>query len=317
MKIRVQQAAQFLRERDDILLLMHRNPDGDTLGCGFALCYALEAMGKRVRTECADELPQRFSYLYTDYRPRDFVPRTVVAVDVAVPELLGSKAVEWGSRIDLCIDHHPSNSLYAKQTCLCEHAAAACEIVHEILQLLGAQITPAVANCLYTGISTDCGCFKYGSTTSNTHRVAADLMDQGADYRWINEYLFDTKSKSRILVEQEVLRTMEFFYDDRVAVIAITQEMIERSHADESELDGVSSLPRMIEGVLIGLTIREKPDGGYRVSVRTSGGVDASQLCKLFGGGGHAAAAGCQLSGDYETAKRRIVEACAQFLPTK
>lgn len=314
MDITAKAAAEELKCQDRILILSHQNPDGDTLGCAFALCRALSSMGKLVRVECPDSLPQRFSYLYADCVQPDFEPEYIVAVDIAALQLMGNLREVYGDRVDLCIDHHPSNEKYAAKTCLCSAAAAACELVYSILCLLEVTITPTIADCLYTGIATDSGCFKYSNTTADTHRIAADLMEAGANYRWTNEYLFDTKSKSRIAVEQQVLNTMEYFCDDRVAIIGISQEMIERTHADESELDGVSAIPRMIEGVQIGITIREKPDGTHKISIRTTSEVDASSICQRFGGGGHARAAGCLIEADYETAKEQLVSVCREFL---
>lgn len=315
MKITVEQAAGELLGKDNILILCHANPDGDTMGCGFAMWHALTALGKHARVECSDEFPARFSFLYEGYHAEEFREEYIVAVDIAAVQLFGARMACYSDRVNLCIDHHPSNEMYAEKTCLHTDAAAACEIVDEVIACMGVPLSQKMADCLYTGIATDTGCFKFSGTTANTHRIAADLFEHGANYMVINEFLFDTKSRSRVTVEQQVLGTMEFFEDGRIAVIGITREMIARAGADEAELDGVSSLPRMIEGVLIGVTIREKADGSHKVSVRTNREVDASQVCRKFGGGGHARAAGCSLKDDYDTTKQKLVEVCKQFLP--
>ncbi len=229
-------------------------------------------------------------------------------------QLFGEKLNDYATKVDLCIDHHPSNELYAKKTYLVQQAAAACEIMYEIITLLNVVITKQIADCLYTGIATDSGCFKYSNTTANTHIVAAHLFQCGADYEEINSFLFDTKSKSRIRVEQYVLNTMEFFYDDKVALIAITKKTVEETNADESELDGVSALPRSIEGVEIGITIREKTADSHKVSIRTTKDVDASEICKNFGGGGHKRAAGCLINEDYETTKKLLIEVVEKYI---
>lgn len=314
MDVTVTEAAELLRQWDRLLILTHQNPDGDTLGCAFSLWRALTHLGKQARVECPDPLPGRFAYLYPDCGMPSFEPEHIVAVDIAALQLMGGLREAYGSRVELCIDHHPSNEKYAASTCLETHSAAACEMVYEIIRQLGVSLTPAMADCLYTGISTDCGCFKYSNTTARTHRIAAELLEAGANVQWINKYLFDTKSKSRIAIEQQALNTMEYFCGGRVAVIGITRQMIEQTHADESELDGVSSIPRMIEGVAVGITLREKPDGTYKVSVRTTNEADASEICRQFGGGGHARAAGCLIAADYETARQRLAEVCASQL---
>lgn len=314
MLITAKQAADELLLQDDILIISHMSPDGDTLGAAFALYNGLTSLGKRAKIRCSDELPERFSYLYEGYQDSEFAERYIVCVDVAAIQLFGKKLDCYASKVDLCIDHHPSNELYAKKTYLASHAAAACELIYEVLILLDIKITKQIADCLYTGIATDSGCFKYSNTTANTHVVAAHLFDCGAEYEEINRFLFDTKSKSRIRVEQHVLNTMEFFYEDRVALIAITRQTVEETAADESELDGVSALPRMIEGVIIGITIREKTPDSHKVSIRTNKEVDASEICQIFGGGGHKRAAGCLINENYETTKKLLIEAVKKYL---
>ena len=309
-----QEAAALLAGQDDILLLTHQNPDGDTLGSAFALWNALDALGKRVRVECPDELPERFDYLYQGYHAAEFEPQFITAVDVASPQLLGELREAYEDRVDLCIDHHPSNMRYAKRLCLRGKAGAACEILWDVIGALGARITPQIATCLYTGIATDTGCFKFSNTTADTHRIAAELFGLGAVHEFINEYLFDTKSKARIAIECKALAAAEFYYEGRVAVIGVSQELIRESGVDESELDGITALPRSIEGVDIGITLREKPDGSQKISIRTTAAADASKLCARFGGGGHARAAGCQLECGYAEAKEKLLASCREFL---
>lgn len=315
MEITAQQAANELLSRDNILILSHQNPDGDTLGCAFSLWYALNSLGKRARVSCPDPLPGRFSYLYREYRAEEFEEQYVVAVDVASLQLLGKLRERYEMRIDLCIDHHPSNGRFAEKNCIYSSAAAACEILFEVIGFLHTPITPLIADCLYTGIATDTGCFRFSNTSRNTHMVAATLFERGADYGFINQYLFETKSRARLLVEKEALNSVCFYYGGRVAVIHISQEMIHQSNVDESELDGISGIPRSIEGVVIGITLREKPDGSQKVSVRTTAEVDAANLCARFGGGGHARAAGCWIGEGEAVAREQLLAACRDFLP--
>jgi len=312
MRISAEQAAGELSGKNNILILSHASPDGDTLGCAFSLWNALHALGKRARVLCPDPLPERFSCLYEGYTEEAFREEYIVAVDVAALQLLGQCRETYAERIDLCIDHHPSNGLYAAKTCLVPEAAACCEILAKIIPLMGVQLTPLIANCLYTGVSTDTGCFKFSNTTAATHRTAALLIECGADFRTINERLFDTKSRARVQIEREALSSMRFYAEDRIALIAISQAMA--AMADESDLDGISSLPRMIEGVEVGITLREKPDGTVKASVRTTSAVDASGLCARFGGGGHARAAGCTLDANLETAAKTLVSAAEELL---
>ena len=263
----VPQICAYLNEQEDILILCHQSPDGDTLGSGFGLYYALRALGKRTQVVCSDPIPPQFSYLLPEEMPQ-ITPRCIVAVDVADPQLLGDKLSCLADKVDLCIDHHPSNRGYAARTLVRPDAAATAEVMAEIIRGLQVRLDQRMADCIYTGLCTDTGCFQYSNVTSYTLRIAADMMDLGADAYHINRKMFGTKSKARIAMEREVLDSLIYAMAGRVAVIAVTKEMLDRTGAKESELDGLSSIPREIEGVKVGITLREKP-GGFKISVRT------------------------------------------------
>ncbi len=303
----VPQVCAYLKEQEDFLILCHQSPDGDTLGSGFGLYYALLALGKRAQVVCSDPIPPQFSYLLPKEMPQ-LDPQCVVAVDVADPQLLGDALSSWADRVDLCIDHHPSNRGYAARTLLRPDAAATAEIMIEIIRGLGVEPDQRIADCIYTGLCTDTGCFQYSNVTSHTLRTAADMVDLGAQAYRINRRMFGTKSKARIAMEREVLDSLVYAMDGRIAVIAVTGEMLERTGAMESELDGLSSIPREIEGVKVGITLREKP-GGFKISVRTVEKINAAAICAVFGGGGHARAAGCFIGEPLEQCREKIVGA--------
>ena len=313
MKISAKEAAKLLCMHDRILILSHKNPDGDTLGSAYGLLRALRSLGKTVRTQCADHLPRTFLYLADGVQQNDFAPEFVVAVDVASVSLFGDAITEAYPQIDLCIDHHHTNELYAKQTYLYD-GASACEAVYEVVREMGVAVTPDLADCLYTGMATDTGCFRFSNTTPKTMRLAADLMEQGAHYALLNRLLFETKSKERLAVERMVLDTVSYAADGKIALICISQKMVKESGADESELGGISGIPRTIEGVEVGITMREKETGGYKISVRTAAYVDASKLCASFGGGGHIRAAGCVIDAPYKEAKEMLIEEAIRLL---
>ena len=309
MTIDLQQAAQLLCGWDDILILTHQKPDGDAYGSAFALLWALERLGKRARVETPDGYLPGFRFLFGNYSPKAFEPRFVVTSDVAGPELLGSLAERWAHRVDLCIDHHKVNNLNATYRLVVPQAAATCQLTYHIIRHLGVCFTPAIAAAIYTGIATDTGCFRYANTNPEVHRIAANMMEAGADYALINKLMFDTKTKGRLEIDRLVMETLEYYFDGRCAVISIPNAAVERAGVLEEELDGISAFPRTIEGVQAGVTLREKPDGNYRVSLRTNGDVDASAICGKLGGGGHKNAAGCTVPGPLEEAKKLVLAA--------
>ncbi len=313
-KINVEKCAKILKGRDNILILTHAHPDGDTLGCGFGLCRALLKMGKKARVICADEIPAKYNYLYKDMEIPEFEEDYIVAVDVATENLLGRLADDYSGKIDLCIDHHGSNTEYASYLLLNADAAAACEIILKVIKSLGVEIDKHIADCLYTGLTTDTGCFRYASTTSNTYRAAAELIDLGAENGLINRVMFETKTKTYAALERLAIEGMRFYENDRICVITVTQDMYKKTGSGEQETEAIAPLTRQTEGVEIGLTIREKADGKCKCSIRTYESVDASKLASAFGGGGHKQAAACKFDCGVEEATELLLEKCREFL---
>ena len=307
--------AEILKEQDNILILVHAHPDGDTLGCGFSLCRSLLSLGKNARVSCSDPIPSKYGYLFKDIEEKSFDPDFVVAVDVADTKLLGKMNEElYANKIDLCIDHHGSNRLYAKQTYLDASAAAACEILLQIIKELGAEITKETADCIYTGLSTDTGCFRYSNVTPRTMIMGAEMIEKGASHADINTVMFDTKTKSYLELQRLCLDGLEMHFDDKCALITVTQEMFRLSGSDESECDAIASLSRQVEGVVVGATLRERADGSFKVSLRTHEPIDASAICAKMNGGGHPRAAGCQLEGTLEEAKATLLKNIEEFI---
>lgn len=311
MKISVKECADILKEKDNILILTHANPDGDTLGSGFALCRALMKIGKICAVINADDIPKKYNYLFDDIVEIKFKPDYVVAVDVATVNLLGGLEEQY--KIDMCIDHHSTNTEYANLLLL-EDAPAACQIMYEVVLALGVEVDKKIADCLYTGLTTDTGCFRYDSTTAQTYRVAADLIDAGADNGRINRIMFETKSKTYARLERLAIESMRFYEHERVAVITVTQEMFQLTGSNAQETEGLAPLTRQIEGVEIGITIQERPDGTCKASIRTFESVNAAKLAACFGGGGHAQAAGCKFDCDVKEARRLLVDKCREML---
>lgn len=307
-KIDVKECATLLKEYDNYLILSHRNPDGDTLGSAFALKRALALMGKKSMVRCIDEIHPKFSYLWEDIDNTDINFDKIIAVDVADKKLLGEEYERlYGDNVFLCIDHHLSNREYAENLLL-EDRAAAAVVIYEVICQLGVEITPEIASCVYTGLATDTGCFMFSNTTPTVHRIAAEMMEKGADYTLINRLMFETKTLSYMKLEQMAVSTIESHFDGKCAIMTITQDMFRESGSSSSECDGIAGIPRKIEGVLVGVTIRERHDGSYKVSLRTVEPIDASKICGKVGGGGHNRAAGCEFNCSLEEVKQTLLK---------
>lgn len=310
-----QELSGLLMAAEDIAILTHKSPDGDCIGSGLALCYWLRSKGKRANVLNSDGIPARYDFLSAAYEPMEFEAKTVVSVDLADTQLLGRALSSYADKIDISIDHHKSNKLFAKHNFVDSDASAACLVVYELLETMGEALDSLVASCLYTGIATDTGCFKYQNTTPAAHIAAARLMEAGVDHESINRKMFDIKSRGWLFAEQKLIGGMKFFCEDRIAVITITNDMIQSYGIDRAELDGFASIPLTVDGVAIGLTLKQQEDDPnvFKVSVRTTY-ADASGLASRFGGGGHIRAAGCSLSGDIREVTAMIVKAAEKFL---
>lgn len=313
-RVNVEKCARILKEKDNILILTHAQPDGDTLGCGFGLCRALLKASKKAKVLCADEIPKKYNYLFENLDIPEFQEEYIVAVDVATEHLLGALEEKYSGKINLCIDHHASNTNYAEYLLLNADAAAAAETVFKVIKAMHIEVDKHIADCLFTGITTDTGCFRYASATSNTYRAAAELVDLGADNAIINRIMFETKTKTYAALERLAIEGMEFFCDDRICIITITQDMYKSSGSNEQETEAIAPLTRQTEGVEIGLTIREKANGKCKCSVRTYESVDASKLAQCFGGGGHKQAAACRFDCGVDEAKAMLLEKSKEFL---
>ena len=314
--LNVQQMAQRLRSSDNILILCHKNPDGDTIGTGSALYYALKELDKNAAVLCSDAIPSRYAFTNARQFRGEFEPETVVAVDVASVQLFGENndLPRYSRHVDLCIDHHAGNSGFADFTLVDSTAAAAAELLYQVIVAMDVPVTPHIADCLYTGVATDTGCFRFSSTTANTHLTAAKLIEAGCHVEELNTLLFDTKPRARMEAERIARNHLEYHLEGRCALIYLTRDEIQQSGVDPADLEELTSLPVSIEGVRVGITLRQQPGGSYRISVRTAKGVDACAIARRLGGGGHNRAAGCELLGNLENAKNAILAEVAAEL---
>lgn len=313
MTISPTQAAEFLSAHDRYLILTHVRPDGDTVGCAAALCRALRTLGKTAHVLPNPEITPLFSpYLEGLLAPEDLLPDTVVSVDMAARSLFPDNALPYLPRVDLAIDHHPSQEFFARETCLDAGRAACGELMYDILRLLG-PVTADIATPLYVAVSTDCGCFVYGNTTAATHRVAAHLIDCGIPLAQLNKRHFRTKSIRRLRLESAIIAGMQLYDQGTIAVAALTLDMMAAVGADERDAEDIAALVGQLEGVSTSVTIRELAPGRCKISLRTDpDDLNASTVCALMGGGGHAAASGATLDLPVEETRAAVLDAIHQ-----
>ncbi len=303
--------SRFLLEKDNFVIGIHANPDGDCFGSACGLAGALKKLGKKCRILSPGIVPKRLRFL--NYSGVDVLEaregyekikddrNTYITVDVASDHLLDNLADVFKQRNEFAIDHHEKNTITSEKLYLDSTASAAGEIVYKIIcELDGISnesiFDEKIASSVFGAISSDTGCFKYGNTTPETHRIAASLIEMNADSRDINYRLFDLKSPVQIAVESLAYKNIEFYENCKISFIYLSADALKSVGANASDTETVSQLGRGIEGVQIAAFMRDKSDGEYKVSVRCNSEADVSLLCASLGiGGGHKKAAGCTI----------------------
>lgn len=299
-------ALALLKENQSFVLTAHVSPDGDSLGSMLALYEFLVRQGKQVIVALDDTIPSVYQMLpcWDVIRSADEIGSVkadlLVILDASTADRVG-RIVEIVQAPTLNIDHHVSNQGFTDYRWLDADAAATGEIIYRLLEEAKAPITKEMATNLYTAIATDCGFFRYANTRPATMRIGADLLSYGVEPNVIAEAL-EQVSLDTMRLTVRALQTMEFFAEEKVAVITVTKDMLEH---DEST-DELINYPRKVEGVEVAVMLKQKDDRSIKVSMR-SRSTDVSQIAMQFGGGGHARAAGCSIDGSIEEAREKLL----------
>lgn len=288
----ISEALKILRDNDRFLIVTHVRPDGDTIGSAAALCYALRKIGKTAYLYNNPQFGDSYPWISEPYiAPEGFKPAFVVSVDMADASLFPQG---FEGSIDLCFDHHPSNSFYAKDTLLWADRASCGEIVMEVVKEL-CGLDAAVSDLLYVAVATDTGCFVYGNTTGDTLRAASELCYAGARNTFLNKLLFRTSSKARLSLEGLIFASLRYYHDGKTIIAIVTRDMLEKAGAKEQDCQDIAALPGRAEGAFTSIMIKEIDENHCKVSLRSNGVVDANEVCANFGGGGHKMASGCSI----------------------
>jgi len=333
MTITVTQYAKRLLQLDDILILTHSHPDGDTAGTGVALLCALTALGKNAALACTDKLPDHIAFI-ENYAPSGkcffgtdfegiFAPKSVVSVDIASMALVGSALSDYASKITLALDHHDVNSLEVPELFVEPGSSSAGETLYfalcELEKLAGKKLICKNTACaLYSAIASDSGNFKYSCTSGRTMRAAGELIELGADNGDISRRLFDIRSFNSFRAEALCTANTTFHFDGKLAFSYTDKALNEQHGLEESDLETCVQLLRMIKGVEAGIFAKEKTgDDGvvkFRISMRSNEYADVAKICAQFGGGGHKKAAGCTVEGTVEQVKQKLLDAFSEVL---
>ena len=298
---------------DSIALLPHVAADGDALGSTLALALTLSDLGKKVSVFLEEDIPYIYNFLpgrslaevYTKIARRY---DTVVAMDCGDLGRLGSrKEVFDSAKITVNIDHHLTNTSFAKHNFIDTGSSATGEIIYKMLELLGKKPGKDIATCLYVAIATDTGCFRYSNTTPLTHMIAAELIKIGVDVADVSQKVFDTNSYEKVKLTGEAIHSLELYESGKIAVMAISNELIKNTGAKDEDCDGIINTARNIRGVEVAAMLRQWDNGDIKVNLRSNYLVDVSAIASMYSGGGHKKAAGYTTIGTLEQAKNKLL----------
>ena len=313
------QICKQLNSTENIAVFCHARPDGDALGAGLSLMLALQNAGKKVVMCCEDTPSEKFTFLpetalVKNQLPAEIIFDTFISVDCADVFRLGSFTGAFqnfkGKTVN--IDHHFSNKRFAELNYVID-CPATCELLYEILEFAGFEISNEIANLLMLGLICDSGNFSHNDVTEKTFAVAAKLRSYGADVNLINYNVFSKQTKFRALLFGKIMSGMRFALDDRLAFIVIPSEEL-KSVEDKNITEGFVDFPLTVDGVEVSVSMLEVKKRQYKISLRSKGKVNVNAVAAAFGGGGHILASGCMLSGDKEEVIDKITYAVYQNL---
>lgn len=309
---------KVLERNDNFLVFMHENPDSDTIGSALALVLTLRSVGKRAYMACCDKIPQSLMFLTDGERcfgiedlPGDFTPKFLISVDIASPNQLG-KYHYLAAKIDLALDHHSCHDDLACYRFVDSGAGACAEIIYRVInRMIQGKIPEKTASLLYAALAADTGGFRYANTTPYTHKIAAKLIECGANHFQICRNLFEMKSKTALAAEAFAMENVKYLCGGKISYVRITEADKERCGFEDEDTYDVINVIRRVEGVKVAILARERTPGVYKISTRSTGDIDMAKICAMFGGGGHAGAAGCSVAeGDVEETVDKIIKEC-------
>ena len=301
-----------LREADKFLLTTHENPDGDALGSLLAMHWILEQLGKdSLMYMSPDEFPLPWEYRNWTFDarlvgapPDDVGERTIVFLDCGNIDRMPVDFLQAEGLHILNIDHHHDNTRFGTVNHVCPVASCTAEIVWRLAKELPVEITPPIADALYTGLVTDTGRFMYENTTADAHRMAAELIEAGVEPHTVYRRLYEDLPLRRLQLLQRALASVDRYDRGSITIAHLTKPDYEETGALETDSEGVVDHMRAVEGTAVAVLVREllseDREGTRKVSLRaTDGRVDVSRIAREFGGGGHPQAAGFSTATPY------------------
>jgi phosphoesterase RecJ-like protein len=315
-----QKIAEFLNGRDRFTVLSHVDPDGDAIGSALGLARILRDMGKEAKVLVPGQVPRIYRFLPGAREIEHTVavadsPDANLVVDATAPSRLAELEGALAPDVPIVnIDHHPDNTRFGTLDWIDPTACATALMILEMARSEGLEVSRAAAECLYVGVVTDTGRFTFANTDARALEAAADLANLGASPAMIASNVYERVSVASTRLLARALSTLEMRDDGAVACLHVTRAMLLETGARPEDADGFSTHARSLEGVKVGIFLRELQEGTVKVSLRSNEGVQIDGVAGRFGGGGHARAAGARVPGPIEEAKETVLRAVSDHI---
>ena len=306
----IDQILKCIKKSKNIVIVTHENPDGDAVGSSLAMYHALKGLKKNVDiiipeyAKCFNELPGIDEVI----KESDKVYDLAISLDAATDKLL-NVWVKYFREADqrIVIDHHSTNTMFGDINYVDLSAPACAQVVYMLIKHYRWKITPEIGTCIMAGIITDTGGFQYSGVSRDTFNIAAELLDAGVNISKVYKKVFDTKTKSSFELRRIAIDRMEFLEDGKIAFTYVTNEDERKVNAGVGDYEGIVSEGRSVEGVEVSIFLHELKDGEFKISLRSNSYVNVSDVCIMFGGGGHIRAAGAKMTADPLVIRDKVV----------
>lgn len=313
-----EKAKEILDKSEKIYVVGHKNPDGDSIGSTFALYFALKKLGKDIKV-VMPKFSDSFSFLpEIDTAVSDIVDESydlLIAVDSSSNDRLALSEVDYNkAKYVIMLDHHQESAPYGDFKFIDSTRPAASEIIYNFINYLNIEIDKNIATYIYTGIMTDTGSFNYESTKPSTLYIASKLVEVGIDFAYICKRLNDTIKEAKLKLIAKTIDNMEVFFDGKLRYSFVDYETIHKLGLNDEESEGMTNYLRKVEGTEVSVYVRQRADMSLKVSLRSGGNVDVSEIAIKFGGGGHKRAAGYQMVGIYEEEKQKLIDVIEEMV---
>lgn len=322
----LRRVAERLRAAKSVVLTTHLNADGDGAGSEAAVASWLESLGVRVSIINPTPFPAQLRFLL--HRPDVAVDwgtpqaqallqaaELVLVLDTSEPNRVGGLAPLLDPERTLVVDHHPPGPSVVGRTAVQDPtAAAAGELVYDLIRASGTAMPPPAVLGIYVALVSDTGSFRFGNTTPRAHRIAGDLLARGVDPEAVFQRLYGTMPRRRLELLREALSTLQTDAEAGLSWMVVPDEVAARLEATSEDFEGLVDHARSVEGTEVAILFRETPAGATKLSFRSNGAVDVNRIAREFGGGGHVKAAGAMVEAPATQAVEQVVRRVREVL---